>query len=90
MLVGKLQMLVGQEVVNADLVVRDVRGGELEVHLQSLEAGEITEINILNGFFVENGLKYGVPTPVNTKLVEMIHEIERGERKMSSDNLSEF
>ncbi len=58
--------------------------------LQSLEAGEITEINILNGFFVENGLKYGVPTPVNTKLVEMIHEIERGERKMSSDNLAEF
>ena len=58
--------------------------------LQSLEAGEKTEIDILNGFFVENGLKYGVPTPVNTKLVEMIHEIERGERKMTSDNLAEF
>ena len=58
--------------------------------LQSLEAGEKTEIDILNGFFVANGLKYNVPTPVNTKLVEMIHEIERGERQMTSDNLAEF
>ncbi|MBE6773911.1 MAG: ketopantoate reductase family protein [Ruminococcaceae bacterium] len=58
--------------------------------LQSIEAGEKTEIDILNGFFVTNGKKYGVPTPVNTKLVEMIHEIERGERKLTSDNLAEF
>lgn len=58
--------------------------------LQSIEAGEKTEIDILNGFFVENGKKYGVPTPVNTKLVDMIHEIERGERKLTSDNLAEF
>ena len=58
--------------------------------LQSIEAGEKTEIDILNGYFVENGLKYGVATPVNTKLVEMIHEIERGERKLTSDNLEEF
>ncbi|MBQ8029378.1 MAG: ketopantoate reductase family protein [Clostridia bacterium] len=58
--------------------------------LQSIEAGEITEINILNGFFVVNGKKYGVATPVNTKLVEMIHEIERGERKVDPENLAEF
>lgn len=58
--------------------------------LQSLEKGELTEIDVLNGYFVENAKKYGVAVPVNTKLVEMIHEIERGERKMSSDNLAEF
>lgn len=58
--------------------------------LQSLEKGDKTEIDILNGFFAQNGKKYSVPTPVNTKLVEMIHEIERGERKMTSDNLAEF
>ncbi len=58
--------------------------------LQSLEKGELTEIDILNGYFVENGLKYGVATPVNTKLVEMIHEIEQGKREMTSDNLAEF
>ncbi len=58
--------------------------------LQSLEKGELTEIDVLNGYFAQNGKKYGVPTPVNTKLVEMIHEIEEGKREMSSDNLAEF
>jgi 2-dehydropantoate 2-reductase len=58
--------------------------------LQSLEKGELTEIDILNGYFVQNGNKYGVATPVNTKLVQMIHEIEEGKREMTSDNLAEF
>ena len=58
--------------------------------LQSLEKGDLTEIDILNGYFATNGDKYNVPTPVNHKLVEMIHQIEKGERKMTSDNLSEF
>ena len=58
--------------------------------LQSLEKGELTEIDVLNGYFAQNGKKYGVPTPVNTKLVQMIHEIEAGKREMSSDNLAEF
>ena len=58
--------------------------------LQSLEKGDLTEIDVLNGYFAVNGDKYNVPTPVNHKLVEMIHQIEKGERKMSSDNLAEF
>lgn len=58
--------------------------------LQSLEKGELTEIDVLNGYFAENGDKYGVATPVNHKLVKMIHEIEEGKRKMTSDNLAEF
>ena len=58
--------------------------------LQSLEKGEKTEIDILNGYFVKMGNDYGVETPVNTKLVQMIHEIEEGKREMTSDNLAEF
>ena len=58
--------------------------------LQSIEAGEKTEIDILNGFFVVNGDKYGVDTPVNDKIVQMIHEIEEGKRTCTPDNLSEF
>ena len=58
--------------------------------LQSIEAGEKTEIDILNGFFVENGDKYGVDTPVNDLLVKMIHEIEEGKRVCTPDNLAEF
>ena len=58
--------------------------------LQSLEKGEKTEIDILNGYFVQMGAEYSVPTPVNTKLVAMIHEIEEGKRTSTSENLAEF
>ncbi len=58
--------------------------------LQSLEKGEKTEIDVLNGYFAQHGDELGVPTPVNHKLVAMIHEIEEGKRKMTSDNLAEF
>ena len=58
--------------------------------LQSLEKGEKTEIDIFNGYFVEKGKEVGVPTPVNEKLVAMIHEIEDGVRPITPDNLEEF
>lgn len=58
--------------------------------LQSLEKGEMTEIDILNGYFAQKGAEYSVDTPVNTKLTKMIHEIEKGERPITPDNLDEF
>ncbi len=58
--------------------------------LQSLEKGEKTEIDIFNGYFAAKGDEYKVDTPVNHKLVEMIHQIENGERKITPDNLEEF
>lgn len=58
--------------------------------LQSLEKGEKTEIDIFNGYFVEKGKEVGVATPVNEKLVAMIHEIEDGKRAITPDNLEEF
>lgn len=58
--------------------------------LQSLEKGEKTEIDVFNGYFVEKGKEVNVDVPVNTKLVEMIHEIEDGKRKITPDNLEEF
>ncbi len=58
--------------------------------LQSIEKGELTEIDVLNGYFCEKGRQYGVATPVNERLVEMIHEIEKGSRIPTPDNLSEF
>ena len=58
--------------------------------LQSLERGELTEIDIFNGYIAAKGKEYGVETPVNTKLTAMIHEIERKERPITPDNLDEF
>lgn len=79
---GACKMVVG--------MVGKLYGAVKPSTLQSLEKGEKTEIDVLNGYFVENGTKFGVPTPVNTKLVSMIHEIEAGKREMTSDNLAEF
>ncbi len=58
--------------------------------LQSLEKGEKTEIDIFNGYFVEKGRQFSVPTPVNSLIVEMVHEIEDGKRSITPDNLSAF
>ncbi len=58
--------------------------------LQSLEKGEKTEIDIFNGYFVEKGRQFGVATPVNSLIVEMVHEIEDGKREITPDNLAAF
>ncbi|MEA1886171.1 MAG: ketopantoate reductase family protein [Bacteroidota bacterium] len=57
--------------------------------LQSLERGKLTEIDYLNGYIASNGREYGVPTPVNEAIVNMIHEIEDGKRKITVSNLDE-
>jgi 2-dehydropantoate 2-reductase len=55
--------------------------------LQSLERGKPTEIDFLNGYIVAEGEKFAVPTPVNKKIVQLIKEIEKGERSISEQNL---
>jgi len=57
--------------------------------LQSLERGRLTEIDYLNGFILRNGRNFGIPVPVNAALVEMIHEIELGRRKISVQNFND-
>jgi 2-dehydropantoate 2-reductase len=46
--------------------------------LQSLEQGSVTEIEVFNGAIVREGLRLGVPTPVNAALVGCIKGIEHG------------
>lgn len=58
--------------------------------LQSLEAGQKTEIDIMNGLISQYGRENGVPTPINDKLTQMIKEIENSERKICMENLAEF
>jgi 2-dehydropantoate 2-reductase len=45
--------------------------------LQSIRRGQLTEIDFLNGAVVEAAREAGVPAPVNTAIVEMVHEVER-------------
>ena len=58
--------------------------------LQDIEKGKLTEVDAINGAVSAYGRKIGFPTPVNDRVVEIIHGIERGEHKASVDNLSLF
>ena len=56
--------------------------------LQSLDRGRKTEVDFLNGYICRQGRRHEVPTPINDAVVEMIHEIEAGERPISMANLA--
>ena len=45
--------------------------------LQSLRRGRITEIDYLNGEIVRRGREFGIATPWNEKVVELVHSVER-------------
>ncbi len=58
--------------------------------LQDLEKGKKTEVDSINGAVCAQGRRVGVPTPMNDKVVEIIHRIENGELTASRDNLRLF
>lgn len=55
--------------------------------LQDLEQGKKTEVPYINGTIVEKASTLNIPTPVNLLVIQMIEEIERGERKISRANI---
>jgi 2-dehydropantoate 2-reductase len=57
--------------------------------LQSIERGRKTEINFLNGYICERGKQYGVATPINQAVRDMVIEIENQKREMSLNNLED-
>ena len=58
--------------------------------LQDIEHGKKTEVDALNGEVSRYGRKYGCATPINDKVVEIIHKIENGELKPGFENLKYF
>lgn len=81
---NKVAGLIVKMVVKAKY--KDVRPSTL----QSLERGEITEIDMFNGYIAARAAENNVPAPVCETLTRMVHEIERGEREISVDNLKEL
>jgi 2-dehydropantoate 2-reductase len=57
--------------------------------LQSIERGRKTEIDFLNGYICDRGQQYGVATPINQAVRNMILEIENQKREMSLNNLKD-
>ena len=58
--------------------------------LQDLEAGKKTEVDMINGFVVDQGKKYGVSTPYNDIVFNIIKRIENKELSLSMNNLKFF
>jgi 2-dehydropantoate 2-reductase len=58
--------------------------------LQDLERGAKTEVDVINGGVVERGKEYGVETPFNERVVEIMHAMERGERRPDRDVFEEL
>lgn len=58
--------------------------------LQDIEKGKRCEVDAINGVVCSSGRQVGVPTPLNDKVVDIIHRIERGELKPCRDNLKFF
>ena len=51
-----------------------------------LSQGKKCDVDFVNGVIQRLGNKFGVETPVNDAVIEMAHEIERGERSISPLN----
>jgi len=49
-----------------------------------------TEVGAQLGFVIDRAGRHGIHVPLTMRLVEMIRELERGEREMSWDNLAEL
>lgn len=58
--------------------------------LQDLRQGKKCEIDYINGVVCEYGKQYGVPTPCNEKVVEIVHGIENGSYAIDPSNLALF
>jgi 2-dehydropantoate 2-reductase len=56
--------------------------------LQSIKRGTSTEVDYLNGEIVNLGKKKGIPTPVNSLMVGLVHQVEATGKFLTVDELS--
>ncbi len=58
--------------------------------LQDLKKQKPCEVNAINGIVCQWGKKYGIPTPINDKIVEIIQKAQQGQLSLSTENLKLF
>ena len=72
-----------------DKVNHDIGPGRgANTTLQDHLKGRLSEVDLINGFVVEEGRKRGIPTPANETMVEMTRRIFMGELKPNPGNLT--
>ena len=67
----------------------DMRAAKASM-LQDLEKGKQTEVKMINGFVCQAGDKYGIDTPFNDKVVEIVTKIENKQLPLSMKNVELF
>jgi 2-dehydropantoate 2-reductase len=55
--------------------------------LQDVDRGRRTEVRYLNGHVAAEGAACGVPTPVNTAMLELVEQVDRGVLRKDPENL---
>ena len=58
--------------------------------LQSIRRGTSTEVDYLNGEIVNLGKKTGIPTPANSLIVELVHQVETTGKFLTVDELTQI
>ena len=77
MLAEKASVLLSEEdIENWNTVLSGLNPEGKTSMLQDVEAGRKTEVEMFAGKVIELGTYYGVPTPVNQKLYDLIRKIE--------------
>jgi 2-dehydropantoate 2-reductase len=79
-LVARLPLRLGAAIAAAKARRMEARWPLLGSTLQSLKRKRPTEIDYLNGEVVRLGTELGMATPLNTALVDMVHQLEQDGR----------
>lgn len=58
--------------------------------LQDLERGAVTEVDVINGGVASTAATAGITSPLNTRIVQLVHDCERGLRTSNRDALTEL
>jgi 2-dehydropantoate 2-reductase len=79
----------GLEEVERDIAAEArARGGGRPSMLQDVMKGRRTEINYLNGYVVDKGRRFGIPTPINEAVVTIVNGFGVGGIKPDPSNLA--
>lgn len=58
--------------------------------LQDLKCGKPCKIDAINGIVCHEGRKYGIATPINDRIVEVVKELQEGKRQACGENVGVF
>jgi len=58
--------------------------------LQDLEKGRDTEINYINGVVRDTGRQFGIPTPFNDRVIELVVEAQSRRQIPTFSNINRF